>query len=143
MDELLEILARQCSREERARDVAAAIRRAGDFRWVGVYDVRESEIQVVGWDGPGPPAHPRFPADQGLSATAVASGEHVVVGDVRSDPRYLATLDSTRSELIVPVRIDGAVRGLIDVESEQVNAFTEDDCALLERVATLVQPLWR
>jgi putative methionine-R-sulfoxide reductase with GAF domain len=143
MEELTRVFARECDREERARAAAAAIRRAGAFRWVGLYDVREAEIEVVGWDGPGPPAHPRFPIDQGLSADAIATGERVVVGDVRQDPRYLQTLGNTRSEVIIPVRIDGKVCGLIDVESEHVDAFSEQDCALLERCADHLLPLWR
>lgn len=143
LDDLAAVFARECSREKRARDAARVLRTTGGFRWVGLYDVAESEIAVVGWDGPGPPAYPRFPVGEGLSGAAVASGETVVVGDVTTDPRYLTTLGSTRSEIVVPVRIDGVVRGLIDVESERVDAFTEEDSALLERCAESLTPIWQ
>jgi L-methionine (R)-S-oxide reductase len=143
LDALAAVLARECVREERARDAARVLRTTGGFRWVGLYDVTGREIAVIGWDGPGPPAHPRFPVGQGLSSAVVASGEPVVVGDVTSDPRYLTTLGSTRSEIVVPVRIRGVVRGLIDVESEYVDAFSEEDCALLERCAESLAPLWQ
>jgi GAF domain-containing protein len=142
-DDLTAVFVRECSREERARDAARVLRETGGFRWVGLYDVTETEIAVIGWDGPGPPAYPRFPVGKGLSGAAVAGSETVVVGDVTSDPRYLTTLGSTRSEIVVPVRIDGAVRGLIDVESEQVDAFSEEDSALLERCADSLAPLWQ
>jgi L-methionine (R)-S-oxide reductase len=143
LDQLAAVFARECSRQERARDAARVLRETGGFRWVGLYDVTETAISVIGWDGPGPPAHPRFPVGEGLSGAAVASRQTVVVGDVTADPRYLTTLGSTRSEIVVPVRIDGAVRGLIDVESEEVDAFREEDSALLERCAEWLAPLWR
>ena len=129
-------------RDERAASVAAAIRGFGGYRWVGVYDVGAEEIAVIAWDGPGPPTHPRFPRTKGLCGAAVASGAPVVVGDVTADPRYLTTHGTTRAEIVVPVFADGAVVGLIDVESEQPNAFGDDDEQLLERCASVIAPLW-
>ncbi len=130
-------------REQRAVLVAEAIRRRGDYRWVGIYDVTDNEIAVVGWDGPAPPAHPRFPRSQGLCGAAVAAGEAVVVGDVDADPRYLTTHTTTRSEIVVPVFAGGVAVGLIDVESERPAAFGESDEQLLERCAAAIVPLWR
>ena len=124
-------------RERRAAGVARAIRRAGTYRWVGLYEVTEDEIVNLAFDGLGVPAHPRFPVTQGLSGAAVASGETVVVGEVSKDPRYLTAFGSTRSEIIVPIvdRAGGKVVGTIDVESEKVDAFTEEDLSALERCA--------
>ena len=130
-------------RQRRAERIAAAIRRFGGYRWVGVYEVTPDEIAVVGWDGPAAPAHPRFSRGHGLCGAAVAAGEPVVVGDVAADPRYLTTHTTTRSEIVVPVFEDGAVVGLIDVESERPDAFGESDKQLLERCAAVIAPLWR
>ena len=118
---------------EEATRVAGEIRKAGDYRWVGIYEVGPEEISVVGWSGPEAPAHPRFPRDRGLCGAAAASGATLIVEDVTKDPRYLTTLGSTRSEMIVPVkRPGGEVVALIDVESEHVDAFTPLDVRLLE-----------
>lgn len=129
-------------REQGASRVAASIRRFGGYRWVGVYDVTPEEIAVVAWDGPAPPTYPRFPRSQGLCGAAVAAGESVIVGNVLGDPRYLTTHTTTRSEIVVPVFQNGLVVGLIDVESEQPDAFGEGDRHLLERCAALIAPLW-
>jgi GAF domain-containing protein len=104
---------------------------------VGLYEVTEEEIVNLAFDGLGVPAHPRFPVTQGMSGAAVASGETVVVGEVSKDPRYLTAFGSTRSEIIVPIvdRSGGNVVGTIDVESEKVDAFTEEDLSALERCA--------
>ena len=130
-------------RQQRAARVAATIRRFGGYRWVGIYDVTADEIAVVGWDGPKPPAHPRFARSEGLCGAAVAAGEAVIVGDVTTDPRYLTTHATTRSEIVVPVFAGGNVAGLIDVESERPDAFVERDEQLLERCAAVIVPLWR
>jgi GAF domain-containing protein len=144
LDEVSRVLEGGEERERKAAGVAAAIRRAGDYRWVGVYEVTEDEIANVAFDGPGAPAHPRFPVTQGLSGAAVTSGDTVVVGDVSKDPRYLTAFSSTRSEIIVPI-FDragrGKVVGTIDVESERVNAFSEEDRAALERCAGVIAEL--
>jgi GAF domain-containing protein len=124
--------------------MADGIREAGSYRWVGIYAVGPEEISVIGWSGPAPPAHPRFPRDRGLCGAAAASGKTVVVEDVTKDPRYLETLDTTRSEMVVPVkRENGEVVGLIDVESEHEDAFTPQDLRLLEGYASAVARLWR
>jgi L-methionine (R)-S-oxide reductase len=123
--------------------MADGIREAGGYRWVGLYAVGPEEISVIGWSGPAPPAHPRFPKDRGLCGAAAASGKTIVVEDVTKDPRYLKTLDSTRSEMVVPVkRENGEVVGLIDVESEHEDAFTPLDLRLLEGYASAVARLW-
>lgn len=102
------------------------------------------EIAVLAWSGPGEPAVPRFPVTQGLCGAAVRSGAPVVVGDVATDPRYLTTFGSTRSEIVVPVRRPGAGApvGVVDVESERANAFTGGDAAFLEACATAIASLW-
>jgi L-methionine (R)-S-oxide reductase len=137
-------LATTQDRAERAARVAALIRETGGYRWVGLYAVTDQEIAAVGWSGPGPPAHPRFPVTEGLSGAAVADRRSVVVGDVTADPRYLTAFSSTRSEAVVPV-VDpatGAVVGTLDVESAERDAFTEIDQRALERCAAMLTGLF-
>ena len=133
-------------RAVKSERVAAILQESRGYRWVGLYDVRGDEILLVAWSGVGPPAHPRFPISQGLCGEAVRTRETVVVGDVSRDPRYLKTLESTRSEIVVPVfdSVSGETRGLIDVESDRVDAFRDEDRKFLERcageLATAVSP---
>jgi L-methionine (R)-S-oxide reductase len=144
LEEISCVLEDDGDRQRKAARIAGAIRRAGAYRWVGLYEVSEEEIANLAFDGPGAPAHPRFPLTRGLSGSAVASGETVVVDDVREDPRYLTAFGSTRSEIIVPI-LDPTGRkvlGTIDVESERVGAFSEEDRAALERCAAAVAGLF-
>jgi putative methionine-R-sulfoxide reductase with GAF domain len=105
-----EVLASQLGWADTAARVAALIREAGQYRWVGLYAVADQAITVIGWSGPGAPAHPRFPVTQGLSGTAVATKRAVLVNDVTADPRYLTAFASTLSEAIIPVLDPGTGR---------------------------------
>jgi putative methionine-R-sulfoxide reductase with GAF domain len=131
-------------RSEKSERAAEIIRGARGYRWVGVYEVGEEEITALGWSGVGQPAHSSFPVTQGLCGSAARTGRTVVVGDVRRDPRYLATFGSTLSEIVVPVRPSGGalLGGLIDVESDRLHAFSSDDQAFLERCAGALARLW-
>jgi L-methionine (R)-S-oxide reductase len=130
------------SRDERAQRIADLIRTSTHRRWVGIYEVTPTEVVNLAWSGPAPPAHHRFPADQGLTGAAIKTRETVVSNDVASDPRYLTALQSTGSELIVPVIVGEDVVGTLDVEDESRDAFGEDDRLLFEGVAGEMGPLY-
>jgi L-methionine (R)-S-oxide reductase len=134
----------EAPRGERATRIASAIRDAGEHRWVGVYEVTDTEVAILGYAGPGAPAHPRFPRTRGLTASAVATGQAVTVDDVTADPRYLTAFGSTRSEMIVPVLgpTGTTVVGTIDVESDRVAAFGNAERAVVERCARAIAPLY-
>jgi phosphinothricin acetyltransferase len=129
-------------RSERARRIADLVRAATGRRWVGVYDVRDEEVVNLAWSGPAAPAFLRFPTDRGLTAAAIAAAETVVSNDVTRDPRYLVALDSTGSEMIVPVILEGRVVGTLDVEDERTGAFSDDDRETLEGVAERMRTLY-
>ncbi len=132
------------ARAERARQIADAIRALGPYRWVGVYDVSAELVSIIAWSGPGAPAYPTFPVTKGLTSSAIQQKATVVVGDVRSDPRYLTAFGSTLSEIIIPILDprDPVVVGTIDVESERGNAFSDADRKNLEECARAALALW-
>ena len=75
---------------------------------------------------------------EGITGTAAARREPVLVGDVRTDSRYLNTVDAVRTELAVPMTARGKLVGVIDLQSTRVNAYTEYDRALLRLIAARV-----
>jgi putative methionine-R-sulfoxide reductase with GAF domain len=93
--------------EQRAQRIAELVRTRTGRRWVGVYRIDSDEVVNLAWSGPAAPAYPRFPADRGLTGAAIESRAPVVSNDVAQDPRYLTALDSTGSELIAPVVVEG------------------------------------
>jgi len=132
------VLAGGCT-PKRMKQVAEMIRAARNYRWVGIYKVTKKDFVVLTGTGDEPPAYPRFPITQGLCGAALESGKPIVVGDVRHDPRYLPTFHTTRSEMIVPMTNEHRhIVGMLDAESEKVNAFGEEDREFLERAAGLI-----
>src|SRR5437763_2681945 len=75
---------------------------------------------------------------EGVTGTAAARREPVLVGDVRTDSRYLNTVDAVRTELAVPMTARGKLVGVIDLQSTRVNAYTEYDRALMRLIAARV-----
>jgi L-methionine (R)-S-oxide reductase len=132
------VLAGGCT-AKRMREVAEMIRAARNYRWVGMYKIRKKEFVILAETGDEPPTYPRFPITQGLCGAALESGKPIVVGDVRKDSRYLPTFHTTRSEIIVPMT-NGHHHtvGMLDAESDKLNAFGEEDREFLERAAGLI-----
>jgi phosphoserine phosphatase RsbU/P len=75
---------------------------------------------------------------EGITGTAAATRQPVLVGDVRKDPRYLNALDAVRSELAVPMVARGKLVGVIDIQSTRVDAYSEYDRSLLRILAARV-----
>ena len=147
LEELGKKVGSAAARMQKLQGIAALIRKSGDFRWVGLYEVDKQAAQVVNlvWDGASAPEYPRFPIGEGLTGSAIQERQVVNVGDVASDARYLTAFDSTRSEIIVPIFDEARsnVVGTIDVESEHLNAFDEQTKRVLVACADVIAPLWR
>lgn len=129
-------------RTARSRAVAVLIRVATSARWVGVYRVADGMVINEGWSGPAAPAHPVFPATQGLTSHAVRTRAVALSNDLANDPRYLANQEDSGSELIVPVVADGEVVGTLDIEGAAVGAFTGTDIARYEYLTPGLRALW-
>jgi sigma-B regulation protein RsbU (phosphoserine phosphatase) len=80
----------------------------------------------------------RFRIGEGIVGEAAALKQPVLVDDVRTIKNYIPANDSVRSELAVPLIVKGRVIGVIDIESEQVGYFQEEQRRLLELTASRV-----
>ena len=125
---------------ETVKRAAEMVRAERGYRWVGIYKVYRGDFLIVAGTGDEPPTYARFPITQGLCGAAAETRQTLIVGDVRNDPRWLPAFWTTQSEIVVPIvsEKDGRVLGMIDVESDQLNAFTDDDTDFLEHVAVLM-----
>jgi len=110
------------------------------YNWTGFYmlDANDPETLVLGPFRGAPTEHVRIPVKRGICGAAVAQNSTVIVDDVSSDPRYLACSPNTNSEIVVPVRANGAVVGEIDIDSHDHAAFSLRDREFLEDCAAIV-----
>jgi L-methionine (R)-S-oxide reductase len=131
-------LAGGCTRK-RMKQVVEMIRAARNYRWLAVYKIVKDEFVILADTGNEPPAYPRFPITQGLCGAALDSGKPIIVGDVHKDLRYLPAFHTTRSEIIVPMRNEHRrILGMLDAESDKLNAFGDEDREFLERAGGLI-----
>ncbi len=80
-----------------------------------------------------------IPLGEGITGAAAQARQPILVGDVRSEPRYLSALDAVRSELAVPMLARGGkLVGVIDIESTRLNAFGDYERSTLQLVASRV-----
>lgn len=72
---------------------------------------------------------------EGITGWVARTGRPARVGDVTKDRRYVMARPEVRSELAVPLAVEGALRGVLNVDSDQPDAFSAEDQALLEDLA--------
>ena len=73
---------------------------------------------------------------EGITGWVARTGKPTRVGDVAQDPRYVMLRPQVRAELAVPLEVNGEVRGVLNVDSDRLQAFTDDDQEVLEALAT-------
>jgi len=78
----------------------------------------------------------RISLGQGITGTAAATGHSVRVSDTSKDPRYINAIDSVRSELAVPLMLQGKCVGVLDIQSRHLDYFTKDQQNILTLLAS-------
>ncbi len=117
--------------------VVRALHDGRHYFWVGIYLLIGETLVRQAFCGPVPPCH-SFALGQGNVGTVGQLGTTKVVPDVAADAAYRVCFRETRSELLAPIKIGTRVLGVIDVESDQPNAFGGEDRVLLERVGDVL-----
>ena len=108
------------------------------YSWVGIYLVEGDDLVLGPWRGEQATEHTRIPIGRGICGSAARSGKTEIVPDVNADSRYLSCFVSTKSEIVVPIKRNGEVVGEIDIDSDVVDAFKDEDALFLEKVADML-----
>ncbi len=110
------------------------------YHWVGIYLLERNGVflSLYPYYIGRPTSHVRIPVEKGICGAAVREGSTIIVDDVREDDRYIACSLETRSEIVVPIYKQGKIIGEIDIDSDELQAFTDEDRKFLERVADLL-----
>src|SRR3984957_10456480 len=117
---------------------AVLIKRHIDYEFFGVLLLDETGSYLthrfaIGYP-PGLAENLRVPVGQGITGTAVSTGQPVRVSDVSQDPRYINAIESVKSELAVPLLFRGKCVGVLDIQSRHLNYFTKDQ----QKIVTLL-----
>jgi serine phosphatase RsbU (regulator of sigma subunit) len=81
---------------------------------------------------------PRLKMGEGFIGTVAQTGKALICSDVSKDPRYFAAREQTRSEMVAPIVSNDVVIGVFDLESDKLNAYSQDDLAVLQLLTSQV-----
>lgn len=113
-------------------NIAAALKEAMNFLWVGFYLVKEDELVLGPFQGP--VACTRIAYGKGVCGSAWAEKKTIIVPDVDQFPGHIACSSLSKSEIVIPVINDNKVNMVLDIDSDQLNNFDHIDQQYLEKL---------
>lgn len=107
------------------------------INWAGFYLMEDGALILGPFQGK--TACIRIPAGKGVCGTAAADNATQRVADVHQFPGHIACDSASNSEIVVPVRIDGQVVGVLDIDSPVKDRFSEEDQQGLEQFVAILE----
>lgn len=119
-------------------NVAAALKEAFGFFWVGFYLVKEGQLVLGPFQGP--IACTRIPFHKGVCGASYTQQKTLIVPDVEAFPGHIACSSASKSEIVLPLfNRNGTVAMVLDIDSDQLNDFSEIDATYLERLIKSIE----
>ena len=118
-------------------NIAAALREAFGFFWVGFYVAQGQELVLGPFQGP--IACTRIAYGRGVCGTAWKEQKTQLVPDVEAFPGHIACSSASKSEIVVPAFQNGEVFLVLDVDSDQLDDFDAVDQRYLEALMGLLE----
>ena len=110
-----------------------------DINWAGFYLMTDGMLVLGPFQGK--PACTRIAVGRGVCGTAVAQDATQLVPDVHAFPGHIACDCASNSEIVVPIHKDGAVYGVLDIDSPLLNRFSKEDQAGLESLVRVLEEM--
>lgn len=107
------------------------------YNWTGFYMIENNQLVLGHYIGK-PTDHTTIQIGEGICGQAAERKETYIVEDVTKESNYLACSFETAAEIVVPIMKGDVVLGEIDIDSDVLGAFDEDDQWLLESIAAMI-----
>jgi L-methionine (R)-S-oxide reductase len=117
-------------------NTAAALKEQFGWFWVGFYLVKEDELVLGPFQGP--VACTRIRKGRGVCGSSWEQAKTLIVPDVEKFPGHIACSSLSKSEIVVPLFVNGAVVGVLDVDSSELDQFDQTDANYLEQIVGLL-----
>ena len=117
-------------------NTSAALKEAFGFFWIGFYIVKDGELHVGPFQGSA--ACYRIKKGKGVCGTAWKEATTQVVPDVELFPGHIACSSDSRSEIVVPIIVNGEVYGVLDIDSDELATFDDTDRIYLEKMMSIL-----
>ena len=117
-------------------NTSAALKEAFGFFWIGFYIVKDGELHVGPFQGSA--SCYRIKKGKGVCGTAWKDATTQVVPDVELFPGHIACSSDSRSEIVVPIMVNGEVYGVLDIDSDELATFDDTDRIYLEKMMSIL-----
>jgi GAF domain-containing protein len=119
-------------------NIAAVLRQALGFFWVGFYFAKDGQLVLGPFQGP--LACTRIKFDEGVCGHAYLTRKTVIVPNVDEFPGHIACASDSKSEIVVPIFDKGdSIFGLLDVDSDKLDDFSQLDADGLGKIVTIIE----
>ena len=119
-------------------NITAVLKEAFGFFWVGFYLKKENQLVLNAFQGT--LACTRIDFDKGVCGHAYTTRETVIVPDVEAFPGHIACSSQSKSEIVLPIfDQNGGVFGVLDVDSDTLNDFSETDAEGLQKIIEIIE----
>lgn len=108
-----------------------------EINWVGFYIWKNNELVLGPFQGL--PACTRIPYGKGVCGTAVKEWKTQRVADVFDFPGHIACDAASRSELVIPILVNGSIYGVLDIDSPITDRFDDVDQKYIEKYVAIIE----
>jgi len=137
LPQLKALITGESNRVANVANLMAGLKEAFGFFWVGCYFVEGNELVLGPFQGP--VACTRIRKGKGVCGASWEKNEALLVPDVEAFPGHIACSSLSKSEVVIPIRSSkGVVVGVLDVDSDLLNDFSEIDIQYLTEIADLI-----
>ncbi|MNK03352.1 Free methionine-R-sulfoxide reductase [compost metagenome] len=117
-------------------NICAALKEQFNWFWVGFYLAKDEELVLGPFQGP--VACTRIKKGKGVCGSSWEQEKTLIVPNVDDFPGHIACASASKSEIVLPVYIDGKIIGVLDVDSEYLSHFDEVDDRYLNEIIRLI-----
>ena len=117
-------------------NVAAIIKEAFGFFWVGFYVAKENQLVLAPFQGT--LACTRIPFHKGVCGACYTQEKTIIVPDVEKFEGHIACSSASKSEIVVPIFYNNKVVAVFDIDSDKLDDFSEIDKMALEQVTEML-----
>ena len=141
LPQIASIIEHESNRTANLANVAAVLKEAFGFFWVGFYMRDETDLVLGPFQGP--LACTRIAFSKGVCGHAYSIQKSVLVPDVDQFPGHIACSSASKSEVVVPIfSPSGEIVGVLDVDSDRLNDFSEIDVIGLEKIMHVLSTIF-
>jgi len=109
------------------------------LNWAGFYLMEDGKLVLGPFQGK--PACIEIAVGKGVCGTAVATGETQLVPNVHEFPGHIACDGASNSEIVIPIRKNGEIIGVLDIDSPEFDRFSDEDREGLEAFVSILEEL--